>query len=406
MSATNVLRTIRDSGVRLGPLDAAFAGLDYYEGRQQGEDDIRASAGAAGSTAGGWGGAMAGAKIGAGLGAFGGPVGAVVGGTAGSVVGGIAGSFAGGYGADRVDETLRGNNKTNKVNNMATINQQTGYVQDDYGNPIYDDYGNPVTANNYNVNEQDGWGSAALTGLGLGMAAPAAMRGAHNFAATAINPRAHAARMYAGGMPAGEAARRAARSQADDVFRSLNKIPGAKKALGVGGLALAGNQLLGNPLGKLADTVTGQRTNFDNDPVSAAKQRQNEQYESQQQAQQKQQNVFDDRQDGRMERSNQIVANTFEGRKMPDAFNNNPYDEMMRNMSEQYEQKALDRTDYEYARNFRDNAYVAERSKQIQREDLITATRAEQAKSLVDNYTRNIPNSVANQMRTIFSSRY
>lgn len=77
----------------------AAGALDYYSGLQQGEDPIRAGAGALGST----GGAVGGAALGASLGSFiPGP-----GNIAGAVVGGVLGGLTGGFAADRVDEAVR-----------------------------------------------------------------------------------------------------------------------------------------------------------------------------------------------------------------------------------------------------------------------------------------------------------
>lgn len=83
---------------RVAPV--AFAGLDYAMGKAEGEDDIRAAVGAGGALVGG----LKGAAAGAAMGSVAGPVGTVVGG----LIGGAAGSFAGGWGADRVDDLVRG----------------------------------------------------------------------------------------------------------------------------------------------------------------------------------------------------------------------------------------------------------------------------------------------------------
>ena len=434
MSINNIARGIRQSGVRLGPLDAAFAGYDFYDGKQQGEDNVRAAAGAAGSTLGGWGGATAGGLAGAAIGSVVPVIGTAIGGAVGAIAGGMIGGTAGGWGADRVDEAVRGNaginsqkqlenkfgrpltdaeknlssimeqQKQNKDKNMTTFNQQTGQLQDDYGNLIYDDYGNPVTTNNYKEDTY-GWGDAAVTAAGLGATAYGVQPIAKNLLANGMNPRNTYGFARQLGATNNQAVRGAAAQGVDDLFRATRNLPGAAKVAGAVGGAILGNQAFGNPLGKAIDSLTGQRTNFDNDPVNRARAVQNKAVEAQQQAQQAQQNQIDNQQDQRMQRS-QGITNNFAGRKMPGAFNNNPYDEMMRQMSNQYEQKALDRQDYVYERNFNDSNYVAERSKQAQREDYLTATRADQAKSLVDAYVTAIPNSVANQMRTVFGSRY
>lgn len=81
------------SAATVGPLDFIFAGADYLQGKNEGEDDMRAALGAGGSFGGGLLGGIAGLAIG-------GPVGAL----AGNAIGG----FVGGWGADRLDEFLRG----------------------------------------------------------------------------------------------------------------------------------------------------------------------------------------------------------------------------------------------------------------------------------------------------------
>lgn len=91
---------------RVAPV--AFAGLDYAMGKAEGEDDIRAVAGAGGALVGG----MKGAASGAAMGSVAGPVGTVVGG----LIGGTVGSFAGGWGADRVDDLVRGRPQRDRDN--------------------------------------------------------------------------------------------------------------------------------------------------------------------------------------------------------------------------------------------------------------------------------------------------
>lgn len=107
--------------------------FDYMAGKEEGEDDFRAGAGAVASGLGGWKGALAGAGAGAALG----PAGAL----AGGIIGGMAGSFAGGWTADRTDEFVRGKNtgrnNTGARNNMSqAVQLQNGDVAevDDNGN--------------------------------------------------------------------------------------------------------------------------------------------------------------------------------------------------------------------------------------------------------------------------------
>jgi murein DD-endopeptidase MepM/ murein hydrolase activator NlpD len=84
---------IRLGGVKaLGIVNAAFAGLDFAQGLQEGESVGKAAAGA--------GGALAGSIIGAALGSVGGPL--------GSIAGSMAGNFLGGYLGDRAHEVVTG----------------------------------------------------------------------------------------------------------------------------------------------------------------------------------------------------------------------------------------------------------------------------------------------------------
>lgn len=84
----------RMAGKYLGPVGSVLgAGLDYSDGKAQGEDDIRAGVGAAGSAAGG--------VIGGVLGTALGPL--------GTIAGSVVGSTVGGWLGDRADELVRGN---------------------------------------------------------------------------------------------------------------------------------------------------------------------------------------------------------------------------------------------------------------------------------------------------------
>lgn len=114
MSWTKPLGWLGKSVTSLGPMDALGAGFDYAQGKEEGEDDVRAIAGAAGSTAGGWGGAMAGAALG--TAAI--PI-PVVGTAVGAIAGSMLGGFAGGWGADRADELIRG--KKGNTNDLGDV---------------------------------------------------------------------------------------------------------------------------------------------------------------------------------------------------------------------------------------------------------------------------------------------
>jgi len=90
--------------------NVAFGAFDYASGKAEGEDDIRALAGATGNTVGGWAGGAGGAAAGAALGTMLLPgIGTAIGGVIGGLAGGIGGSTAGGWAGDRADELVRGN---------------------------------------------------------------------------------------------------------------------------------------------------------------------------------------------------------------------------------------------------------------------------------------------------------
>lgn len=243
--------TIRNSGARLGPLDAVFAFSDYANGKQEGEDDIRAGVGATGSTLGGWGGALAGGQAGATLGAFGGPVGIAVGGALGAIAGGTIGGFAGGWGADRVDETIRGKQG----------NKQMKYYDSNY-NLIGED-------NNPEPNQTDLFGLAATGAVGTAGAMTA--RNAFKYGTNPMGVFNAATNM---GLSNGQALKVTGGSLVDDLVRAGSRLPGWGKVLAAGGAAYLGNKAMGNPAGKLSDTITNQATNFDNDPENARKQQQ------------------------------------------------------------------------------------------------------------------------------------
>jgi hypothetical protein len=98
-------------------LPAVVAGLDYLDGRSQGEDRVRAAVGAGGAAAGAWYGAAQGGMGGAALGALTGPAAPIASpvlGFVGAVGGGFAGSGVGGWAADRVDGLIRGDRGSGK----------------------------------------------------------------------------------------------------------------------------------------------------------------------------------------------------------------------------------------------------------------------------------------------------
>lgn len=238
---------------------------DYVSGKQEGEDDIRAGIGAAGSGLGGWGGAAAGAAVGT---AIMPGVGTAVGG----IVGGIGGSIAGGWTGDRADELVRGNagiNNRNGDNKMATM-----------GQPHYD----------YNQ-QQNSFDFGDLVGLGALGYAGNELRKSFNQYGNVSNPMEVAARAKTYGATTGQAYKVAGNVLKDDVIKSssraIRKMPVAGKVVAAGlGLKLL-DDFFGNPVAKtvggVIDAATGDRTDFDgkgrvssnvamNDPRSRATQ--------------------------------------------------------------------------------------------------------------------------------------
>ena len=108
-----------------GPLNIAFAGLDFMGRKGEGQSNLQAGVGSGGGLAGGlagaWAGGKAGAAVGAGIGALFGGVGAAPGAVIGGIIGSLAGGFAGGQlggnladkstGADKIDERLKAQEK-------------------------------------------------------------------------------------------------------------------------------------------------------------------------------------------------------------------------------------------------------------------------------------------------------
>jgi murein DD-endopeptidase MepM/ murein hydrolase activator NlpD len=96
-----------------GPLNIAFAGLDFMGRKGEGQSNLQAGVGAAGGALGGLAGAEAGAAAGAAIGALFGGVGAVPGAIIGGLIGGFGGGQLGGNladkftGADKIDERLK-----------------------------------------------------------------------------------------------------------------------------------------------------------------------------------------------------------------------------------------------------------------------------------------------------------
>jgi len=83
-------------------LSLILAPFEFFGRKGEGQTDLQAGVGTAGSTAGGYAGMKAGGALGVKIGAFLGPKGALVGGILGGIIGGIVGSVTGGAAADKL----------------------------------------------------------------------------------------------------------------------------------------------------------------------------------------------------------------------------------------------------------------------------------------------------------------
>lgn len=174
-------------------------------GKAEGEDNIRALAGAGGSTAGGWGGAMGGAAIGT-------AILPGIGTGIGALIGGGLGSFAGGWGADRADQIVRGNRGANALERQSESNTPRNVIA----------------------------GAGAVGGAAYGL----------NKGKDMFNPRSN---------PLAQGAYNA-------VNAGYKAIPGWGKVAAAGaaltGAGMVANNMAGNPVGGAIDAVTGGQTNF------------------------------------------------------------------------------------------------------------------------------------------------
>ena len=222
----NFFTTAGKSATNLGPLDALFAGFDYAGGKAEGEDDIRAAAGAGGSALGGWGGAVGGAAIGT-------AILPGIGTGIGALVGGGLGGFGGGWGADRIDQAVRGNRGANTLERLQENNTSrnvlagTGAIgAAGYGlNKLF------LGKNMYRTDPRVAYETARLAGLGRGQAAAAA---------STVAPG------YAG----------------DVAGAAYKAIPGWGKVAGAVGAGVVANNMAGNPVGGAIDALSGGRTDF------------------------------------------------------------------------------------------------------------------------------------------------
>jgi hypothetical protein len=355
---------------------------DYADGKAQGEDEIRAGVGAAGSGLGGWGGAAAGAGIGQALIPIPG-VGAAIGG----IVGGIAGTFAGGWGADRADDLVRGNNnKQNKENKMASFYDSTDpYLREkarrEQEQQQYDN-------RPYGFGDFLG-GATNVAAAGTGLYAVGKSARDTNFA----NPFRTAEDLVRSGISRESASNIATQTLKTQGKNFVKNIPFAgKAALAIGGAKLVDDTLFGGAgqrmLTGAGDAVTGNV--FDLDGRGDGR--------SQQQRWDDDQRRYEAEQRKKVDEENVRRINALPS--------NDPYLRQMQWINEAAEDKLLRRMDSEYDRKFNDSKFVAERATQIQRENYLTETQAKQASELMNAYSRDIPQGVSTMLNSVFNARY
>lgn len=339
------------SATRLGPFDLLGATLDYAGGKQEGEDDVRAVAGAAGSTAGGLGGALAGAAAGSVLG----PVGTAV----GAIAGATGGGFLGGWGADRVDEGVRGNrNKGQKK--MANF---------------YDRYYNEE-------NDSFDFGDGAML-IPSAYGGYELIRGLKNAGMPKItNPLAEAAVVRGAGGNMGQIAQAAGRgvTQAggevlSHTGRVLKNVPVlGKLALGAAAAKVADDTFNEGRAGRalaqfparVIDTATEQTTNLDNDPVN------------------QQRKILE----------KQRPLNQLQADYSLERLRNDPNNRYMREIELDNQRRLNERADYVWNRD-KNEAWRAS----------VASFQAKQAQDLLNAYSRDIPLGVAQSIQAIFSAR-
>lgn len=368
---------------------------DYAEGKSQGEDDIRAGVGAAGSALGGWKGAAAGAVAGQ----LAIPI-PIVGGAVGAVAGGIAGAAAGGWGADRVDDLIRG--KQNKEKEMATFS--SGYAEDERRRMMreqeaYDNRG-------YGAGDflSQATNAAGLGGLGYGVYAnreslqqiPGAIKqipgnvkqaGVDYGDARALGLNKRTSGGYAlRNLPT----RGNVAQGAKNAFRNVPLV--GKAALIAGGLKLVDDTIFkGAGQRTLAggfDAVTGNVFDLDGRGDGRTQQ----------------QRLDEQRQAERIKQQQDIDAEN--RRRIENLPSNDPYLSAIQGMSEVAQDRLLRRADSLYEKSLADARYTAERSTQVNREDYLTETQAKQASELMSAYARDIPQSVSTMLNSVLNARY
>lgn len=356
-------------------LPGVGAVMDYAGGKAQGEDDIRAGAGAIGSGLGGWGGAVKGAAIGT-------MIAPGIGTAIGGIGGGIAGSLAGGWAADRLDETVRGKPaqaNTGVKNNMSNVVQtQDGRLAevDDDGNFL--SWVVPATALGIAGDGLYRVGREAATNFdwektALDMANPSGA-GRFNNTAAAQQTLGNARQIAGQGL----------RNTGDDIARVWNKIPGNSAVKGTALAAFALDQMTGgnvaNAIGRgiaggadmIANTL-GFNTDFDKrNQVS-------------------QQAMREDREMNRVEQNRDIF---------------NPYNLAQEEVLDRMLEKGEAYDNRLFERNLKAKKEWADKSDEVSRRNFLTSFSANQANALLKGYMRDIPNSVNNALNTVIRARY
>lgn len=333
------------SATRLGPLDLLGGYLDYAGGKQEGEDNVRAAAGAAGSTAGGWGGALAGAAAGS-------AILPGIGTAVGAIAGATAGGSLGGWGADRVDEVVRGNrNKGEKK--MANFYDR-----------YYDEQNDSFDLGDGAMLIPTAYGGYELV-KGIKRAGIPAVTNPFSEMAAARQLGMSGVDIAKEGMQATARAGGDVLSQAGKVIRNVPVL--GKLALGAAAAKVAddtfnegraGRALAKFP-GQFIDSASAQATNLDNDPVNQQKKIAQQQ--------------------------NAITLNSIQ---------NDPNLQYMRQLELDNQNTLQRRQDQVWERD-KNEAWRAS----------VASFKAQQAKDLLNAYSRDIPMGVANSIQAIFSAR-
>lgn len=352
----NTFQGLGKSAKTAGPLDLVFSYLDYEAGKAEGEDDIRAAAGAGGSGAGGIIGGVIGSKLG--------PLGAIAGNYIGSNVGGWLG--------DRADELFRGNTGSSENKSIRDANMSSFSMGLDPAYRQEDQY----TAGDF-VSQASNVGLGAMTAYGLGKGAYNTRQSINTALQGGVDPRVFNPRTTG------------------KIFRQAMPRGTATAAVLLGG-KLLDDALLGGAvqrgIGGVADAVTGNFFDFDGRGDGRSPQERNMMnQEERQRGLAEQRNAMRTQNNASLQNSAALMS---------------PYNDQLQQMNDQMLMNALDREDYVYNRNLTDSERVAERSLQAGRENYLMQTRANQAKDLMNAYTRDIPASVTNMLNGVFNARY